>query len=392
MLTSARASIGRALSLATLLLLSSAAVAQGQPSGSGSGAAAPRSGPPGETGLRIDSIDRATARVLTVEGPFARLVRGTSLKQWMGFARTGLGSGVAVTGDGLIATADHVVRDALAVYVRLPGSPQVFPAAVVHRDPARDFAFLSINATTPAWIPIPEQTAQLAARQRVHAVGYPLDPSRTLPQSSEGIIAGVTPEGLLQLSIAVNPGNSGGPLIGDQNQLLGIIVARGNPIVVQGVALAVPIASLSAHYKNLAATHRQSRKSPDLQAAALLLEASTALGGGVPLVHPERDRLFLRSDAWQAMSQLDSSRIGERLEKVRTGEPSVDAIAATLASVYRWNWSALLREHRDPRWEAARKESALRAHWAAGQDQKLLRTSSFVRLARRRAVVDYGKR
>jgi len=381
---------GRNLSLAALLLFSSAALAQGKPSPGAP--SAPPNAPPGESGLRIDSIDRATARVLTVEGPFARLVRGTSLKQWMGFARTGLGSGVAVTGDGLIATADHVVRDALAVYVRLPGSPQVFPAAVVHRDPARDFAFLSINATTPTWVPIPEQTAQLAARQRVHAVGYPLDPSRALPQSSEGIIAGVTPDGLVQLSIAVNPGNSGGPLIGDQNQLLGIIVARGNPIVVQGVALAVPIAALSAHYKTLAATHRQSRKSADLQAAALLLEASTALGGGVQLVQPERDRLFLRSDAWQAMMQLDSSRIGERLEKVRTGEPSIDAVAAALAAVYRWNWSALLREHKDPRWEAARKESALRAHWAAGQDASLLRTSSFVRLARRRAVVDYGQR
>ncbi|HJL32334.1 MAG TPA: serine protease, partial [Polyangiaceae bacterium LLY-WYZ-15_(1-7)] len=163
----------------------------------------------------------------------------------------GHGSGVLVDPNGVIVTAAHVVADARHVAVRLPRGGGVHPAVVVHRDDALDFALLLVRTGSehPATLPLAE-APPLRVRQTVDAIGYPLDPNRDQPQSTRGIVSAGMDGGLVQLGISVNPGNSGGPLIDEEERLVGIVVARGNPEAgVQGIGVAVPIAPIRAAYE-----------------------------------------------------------------------------------------------------------------------------------------------
>ena len=101
------------------------------------------------------------------------------------------------------------------------------------------------------FLPLPETPPVLTVRQSVFAVGYPLDATRTEPQSNRGVVAGTLPEGNLQLGISINPGNSGGPVIDDQDRLLGIIVRGADPTKgAQGLAEAVPVDRILPAYKS----------------------------------------------------------------------------------------------------------------------------------------------
>jgi hypothetical protein len=79
----------------------------------------------------------------------------------------------------------------------------------------------------------------------VFAVGYPLDPARTQAQSARGIISGHRDDGLLQLDISLNSGNSGGPLVDETDVVVGMVIARGDVEKgVVGMGIAVPVDKL----------------------------------------------------------------------------------------------------------------------------------------------------
>src|SRR5262249_53314500 len=144
----------------------------------------------------------------------------------------------------------------------------------------------------------------------VYVVGYPLDASRTRPQSQQGIVSGALPDGSLQLGVALNPGNSGGPVVDDKERFLGIAVARADPRAgAQGIGVAIPAEQIAPGYrrigkrKELASaraelTAREQREPglADLLAALLTAEDSTnawqAVEGkaGVPPTSPSVDR------------------------------------------------------------------------------------------------------
>src|SRR5690606_25310334 len=84
-------------------------------------------------------------------------------------------------------------------------------------------------------------------RSTIFAVGYPLDATRKQPQSARGIIAGFLDDGTVQLDIALNPGNSGGPIIDELDAVVGMAIARGDVEQgVQGIGFAVPVQLLQA--------------------------------------------------------------------------------------------------------------------------------------------------
>jgi hypothetical protein len=89
-------------------------------------------------------------------------------------------------------------------------------------------------------------------REPVYVVGYPLDASRTSPQSQQGIVSGVLPDGSLQLGVALNPGNSGGPVVDAKERLIGIAVARADPAAgAQGIGVAVPVEQMLPSYEKM---------------------------------------------------------------------------------------------------------------------------------------------
>lgn len=189
------------------------------------------------------SVDRSTVRVFAIGTVGVETItRGGRSIQIAG-ANAGHGTGFAV-GPGLILTANHVVGDARHVVVRLPGSGGFFSARVVYSDPVLDIAALVVESDIAA-LALADKAPRV--RESVFAVGYPLDPRRTHPQSARGIIAGFVEDGTVQLDMALNPGNSGGPLIGPNERVIGMVVARGDPKAgVQGIGFAVPVATLAA--------------------------------------------------------------------------------------------------------------------------------------------------
>ena len=164
---------------------------------------------------------------------------------------TGLGAGVVVNASGAVLTALHVVDGATAVQVEFADGTRG-GARVVTSQPEHDVAVLAVDRLPEVVVP-----AILAGPppigDAVFAVGNPLGLERSL---SAGVVSatdrrigtpkGTSLDGLIQFDAAVNPGNSGGPLLNRAGQVVGIVTALANPSGQDffiGVGFAVPIAT-----------------------------------------------------------------------------------------------------------------------------------------------------
>ncbi len=208
---------------------------------------------PAAAEVKNSAVDRATVRVLALGGVEMTTLDPDKQGRRLRFAtaKGGHGSGVKLTSDGIVLTAAHVVEGSRFVVVKEPGTDKAYPARVLYASKKQDIAFLLIPGTHPDHLPLPETPVALNVRQTVFAVGYPLDSTRSTPQSNPGVIAGMLPEGDLQLGISINPGNSGGPLIDDQDRLVGIVVRRADPSKgAQGLGEAVPVDHILPAYKS----------------------------------------------------------------------------------------------------------------------------------------------
>jgi S1-C subfamily serine protease len=203
--------------------------------------------------IAYSGLDGATVRVFVYRQVELEKVRGKSGKVYvLGVPAAGHGSGLLVTKDGLILTARHVVEDAEVVAVQFPGEEHAVPAEVAYVDKERDHAFLVVEGSRTAFVEFPKRGPKLAVREPVYVVGYPLDASRTSAQSQQGIVSGVLPDGSLQLGIALNPGNSGGPVVDAKERLIGIAVARADPAAgAQGIGVAVPVEQMLSSYEKM---------------------------------------------------------------------------------------------------------------------------------------------
>lgn len=151
------------------------------------------------------------------------------------------GSGVIFSSDGAILTNNHVIERARAITVRLEDG-RAFAARVVGRDPGTDLAVLRVDAKNLAAAAFADSDAARVG-EWVVAIGSPFGLGHTVTTgvlSAKGRAGvGMIPiEDFLQTDASTNPGNSGGPLVNLDGQVLGIntmMVARG-----QGIGLAVP--------------------------------------------------------------------------------------------------------------------------------------------------------
>jgi len=149
------------------------------------------------------------------------------------------GSGFYVGSEGYIITNEHVVGDAKYVKVRMQGGYSV-PGQVVRRDAVRDVALIKTDVQPP--VAMYMRLAAAKVGDEVYAIGSPFGAglSNTV---TRGVFSGVRKgEDLvfIQSDVAVNPGNSGGPLVDADGGVIAITVKKKNDAV--GIALFIPIA------------------------------------------------------------------------------------------------------------------------------------------------------
>jgi S1-C subfamily serine protease len=174
-----------------------------------------------------------------------------------GTVERGIGTGVVIIDNGTILTNLHVIAGAKKVRVTFfDGSES--EAVVLSTQPENDLAVLRAK-TIPDDLEAAtmRSTADLAPGDQVVAVGFPFGIG---PSASSGIVSGLkrqfrSPDGqqmlsnLIQFDAAANPGNSGGPLVTMDGEVVGIVTAILNPNrqrVFIGIGFAVPIENAAA--------------------------------------------------------------------------------------------------------------------------------------------------
>jgi S1-C subfamily serine protease len=169
-----------------------------------------------------------------------------------GLATTGDGTGVLVSDRGEVLTALHVVDGATTLTLRFADG-SVGSGTVTSSDPGNDIAVVTVDAL-PAGIPpaILGSPGSMRIGSDAYIVGNPFGLYGSL---SSGVVSGLdrafrnpdteaVQQGLIQVDAAVNPGNSGGPLLDRNGRVVGIVTALINPTdqrVFIGIGLAVPI-------------------------------------------------------------------------------------------------------------------------------------------------------
>jgi len=209
------------------------------------------------TQLQISNTQIETAITQTVErvGPAVVTVIGTVPGQNTFFGRLpdgqSSGSGVIISSDGYIVTNNHVVENASDLAVILSDGTQL-PAQVISTDIFADLAVLKADGEMPAVVTL-GNSDNLKSGETVIAIGSPLGEFRNTV--TVGVISatgrmldtgnGYFMEDLLQTDAAINQGNSGGPLVNLNGELVGIntlIVRGGNgsSAVAEGLGFAIP--------------------------------------------------------------------------------------------------------------------------------------------------------
>jgi S1-C subfamily serine protease len=145
-------------------------------------------------------------------------------------ATTGVGTGWAVTGDGIFATNYHVIEDADTIWVGFRGRNEQ-KARVIAVDKRVDLALIKIENPNRSYRPLPLSTGPASNGSAVTVIGYPLafelgdDPRVTngLISAQKGIGGDIT---RYQISAAVQRGNSGGPVLNNRAEVVGVVVQR----------------------------------------------------------------------------------------------------------------------------------------------------------------------
>ena len=213
-----------------------------------------------------EDIDAAVLRTLETTTPPSAAARAVdaiapSVVRVVGYGRTkngkeeverGVGTGVVIVDKGIILTNLHVVSGADRIVITFHDGLET-TASITGVQPENDLAVLQAHKVPDDLEAATLRSTQnLRAGDHVVAVGFPFGIG---PSASAGVVSGLqreftSPEGkrqlsnLIQFDAAANPGNSGGPLITLDGEVVGIVTAILNPTQARtfiGIGFAVPI-------------------------------------------------------------------------------------------------------------------------------------------------------
>jgi len=236
----------------------------------------------GDTSIAV-AVDRVGPAVVTL---LNHLASGSGY-------RTASGSGVIISPEGYIVTNNHVVEGAAQLEVVFADGTRT-EAELVGGDPFADIAVVRVDAPVPSFAVWGDSEA-LAPGDTVIAIGSPLgDFANTV---TAGVVSargrsieawpGYRIEDLIQTDAAINQGNSGGPLVNLQGEIVGIntLIVRGSPLgsVAEGLGFAVESARARAVAEAIIADGAYPR--PYLGVLWQWVTPTVAARGGLPAVY-----------------------------------------------------------------------------------------------------------
>ena len=196
------------------------------------------------------------------------------------------GTGIIVTASGYVLTNFHIIEETDSVQVMLLTDQTYYNARVIGVDEEFDLAVLKFDGEglglTPAQL---GDSDKLAVGDTVYAEGNPM--GYLLGSMSSGIVSAVGRDtevnsnlGLIQTDVPLNPGNSGGALVNDRGQVVGITSAKitglvresgesyDNAALIENIGLAIPISDALPFINRILATGKSWRPSIGIQCLA----------------------------------------------------------------------------------------------------------------------------
>lgn len=191
----------------------------------------------------------------------------------------GVGSGFIISGDGYVLTNAHVVEGADEVFVTLTDKRE-FKAKIIGADRRTDVALVKIEGANLPRLTMGDST-KLRVGEWVIAIGSPFGLENTV---TAGIVSANSRDTgdylpLIQTDVAVNPGNSGGPLINMRGEVIGInsqIYSRSGGYM--GISFAVPIGEAMRVAEQLKSTGRVIRGRIGVQIGEVTKDVAESLG------------------------------------------------------------------------------------------------------------------
>jgi putative serine protease PepD len=274
----------------------------------------------------IASVVEVDATEVASQSPFPGGSQGSGTAQ---------GTGFIYDSKGDIVTNDHVISGSSSVSVKLSDG-STYKATVVGSDPSTDLAVLHIDAPASKLVPLAlADSSNVAIGDGVVAIGNPfgLDGSVT-----SGIVSALnreivapddTPiEGAIQTDAAINHGNSGGPLLNLQGQVIGVTSqiqsdSGGN----DGVGFAVPSNTVSSIASQLISTGKA-------QHALLGVSVKTAASGGVTVsaVSAGSGAASAGLKAGDVITAVNGTKVtaAEKLRAIIAGDKPGDKVTLTI--------------------------------------------------------------
>ena len=204
----------------------------------------------------LDAYSEAVVSVVDAVGP---TVVGVRMRRGGGGRGEGAGSGVILASDGYILTNSHVVHGAGELEVSLTDGRRL-PASVTGDDPASDLAVIRASEARRQRGLVSRPSARRATVRDRQPVGFQSTVSAGVVSALGRSLRGTTGrliDNIIQTDVALNPGNSGGPLVDSRGLVVGVNTAIF--AMAQGISFAIPVDTAIAVIPQLLAHGRVQR-------------------------------------------------------------------------------------------------------------------------------------